>query len=307
MNEFKFVKGKCKKTGVYYGLDMKQVGGAWKVVNMFPLSDEEASLTTSEVRQPDFETHTNLLACSQCGGRKVGGCSCPSKKQRCSASMKYNFECIYCKEFEVDYQPGRGAARRRAGETITLSQGKEVKIITFSNVEWKKFDKIQIHPSGARYREPSVHVAASETNIEFHGYNVSRMDEGVYYPIDKEDDFEIECDVDTSTIMPHPGGHLYVDFGSIEAKIDLGGGSICLNGRQVAKVGSRFHMKLSYIDHTYAVEIDGAKKGEQSGDGRDEIRVTFGFAHDSHDCHILSHAYMRGIQMRHGTFGAGEQ
>lgn len=304
MNDFKFVKGKCQKTGAYYGLDVKQVRGVWKVVNMFPLTDEEADLTTSEIRQASFETHTNLLPCSKCGTRTVGGCKCPSKRQRCSKSMKYNFECIYCKEFAVDYQPGRGAARRRAGETITLSQGKEVKIVTFSNVEWQKFDKIKIHPSGAAYREPKIHVVANETNIEFHGYNVSRMDEGVYLPIDSEDDFEIECDVDTSTIQPHPGGYFYIDFGAISAQIRLEGGSISLKGRSVASVGARFHMKLSYIDHCYTVEINGDKKGECHVDGQSEIRVTFGFAHDSHDCRILSHAYMRGIQMRHGTFGA---
>ena len=63
------------------------------------------------------------------------------------------------------------------------SQIKRTKIVTFSNVEWKKFDNIRVHPSGAKYNEPRIHVVANRDNIEFHGYNVSEMDEGVYYKI----------------------------------------------------------------------------------------------------------------------------
>ena len=49
------------------------------------------------------------------------------------------------------------------------SQIKRTKIVTFSNVEWKKFDNIRVHPSGAEYNEPRVHVIANRDNIEFHG------------------------------------------------------------------------------------------------------------------------------------------
>src|SRR5699024_3508498 len=67
------------------------------------------------------------------------------------------------------------------------------KAVTFSNVEWEKYDHISDHPSGAEFNEPTVHVIADEKKIEFHGYNISQMDEGVTYTIDGSDDFEIEC------------------------------------------------------------------------------------------------------------------
>lgn len=302
MAESKFLKAKCRKTGLFFGLDVKKYGSVWKVVNMVRLSDEEAKLTASEVRQDAFETNSNLLACSKCGNRRIGGCSCSKKLFQCSPRMKYKFDCVYCSEFEVDYsRPTARDISKHSGGTVTLSQGKEVKIITFSNVKWNKFDNIKHHESGAKFGEPRIHVIANEENIEFHGYNISQMDEGVYYTINSSDDFEIECDVDTSTIQPHPGGHLYISFGSITAMISEKGGTFCLDGKSIAKVGSRFHMVLSLIDNVFSITIDNEKKGELHKYDNSKVKITFGFTHESHYCSILSHAYIRGIKMRHGV------
>lgn len=129
MAESKFLKACCSKTGRYFGLEVKQYGGEWKVVNMIDLSDEEARLMTSSVKQPSFVTNTNLLPCSSCHGRKVGGCSCAKKKIRCARNMKYEFQCIYCNELKIDYSmPTRADVGSLAGKTIRLSQGQEVKI-----------------------------------------------------------------------------------------------------------------------------------------------------------------------------------
>ena len=63
MAESKFLKAKCRKTGLYFGLDVKKFGSVWKVVNMIRLTDEErenllrAKLfreTLSAVRPPVF-------------------------------------------------------------------------------------------------------------------------------------------------------------------------------------------------------------------------------------------------------------
>ena len=125
----KFIKARCRKTGRWYGLEVKSFGGTWKVVNMLDLSDSEAAVTSSEVRQDTFFTADNLLACLQCGSRKVGGCNCFKKRNSCSKSMKYQFQCTYCDELEIDYSlPTRTGNSGKEGETITLSQGQEVKI-----------------------------------------------------------------------------------------------------------------------------------------------------------------------------------
>lgn len=129
MKGTKFVKAKCTKTGIYYGLEVKQFGSTYKVMDMFTLSPEEARVTSSDVRQDYFKTNKNLLACSKCGSRRVGGCGCAKTKRKCSPHMKYQFDCIYCKDFEIDYSvPTSADVRGREGETITLSQGQEVKI-----------------------------------------------------------------------------------------------------------------------------------------------------------------------------------
>ena len=93
MAESKMLKARCRKTGRLYGLELKKVGSDWKVVNMIDLSAAEYSVIMSEVKQPVFETNNNLIACSKCGNRQVGACSCARKVFQCSNSMKYKFDC----------------------------------------------------------------------------------------------------------------------------------------------------------------------------------------------------------------------
>ena len=127
--ENKFLKAYCARTKQYFCLEMKKVGEAWRVINMIRSSDEEARVLSTEVNQPTFETNTNLIPCAGCGGRRVGGCSCAKHAHSCSKGMKYQFDCIYCDEFKIDYSmPSASDVRGRAGGTIMLSQGQEVRI-----------------------------------------------------------------------------------------------------------------------------------------------------------------------------------
>ena len=97
------LKAKCSKTGRYYGLELRELGGTWKVVNVIDLSSEEAGIIMSEVRQPSFDTNQTLIACTKCGNRRVSGCSCSKKIHSCSTGMKYRFDCVYCDSLEIDY------------------------------------------------------------------------------------------------------------------------------------------------------------------------------------------------------------
>ena len=56
------------------------------------------------------------------------------------------------------------------------------------------------------------------------------------------------------------------------------------------------------IDSVHKVVIDGKKCGEKKKEIREKKKVVFGFQHESHYCEMLSHAYLRGIQMQHGVF-----
>ena len=92
MGTNKFLKAKCRKTERWYGLELKQYGGLWKVINMIDLSDSEAAVISSDVKQTMFETNDNLLPCSACGSRRIGGCGCSKKKHRCSKNMNYQLD-----------------------------------------------------------------------------------------------------------------------------------------------------------------------------------------------------------------------
>ncbi len=203
-----------------------------------------------------------------------------------------------------------GGGKRKFGSILQMGGGgghsvaHKYKAITFSNVEWQKYDNISLHPSGAEFGEPHKHVIANEKMIRFVGYNVSEMDEGVYYEIGPEDDFEIECDIDTSTVMPHPGGYLQITLGVISAQLNQDGGEILMNNSRKAKVPSRFHLKMSLADGgKYEVEVDGKVVGTSFSQSSSSVDVRFGFVHGEHCCHLRSDASVSDIQMRQSSGG----
>lgn len=129
MSDNKFLKAQCKKTGRWYGLEIRKTGPKWKVVNLIDLSESEAAVLTSEIEQDYLETDSNLLACKTCGNRVVGGCNCSRKSHSCEKNMDYQFDCIYCDNLELDYGiPTYSDVKGIIGETIRLSQGQEVRI-----------------------------------------------------------------------------------------------------------------------------------------------------------------------------------
>lgn len=121
----KFLKAVCKKTGRAFGIEVKQTGGVWKAVNFIPLTADEAAVMTSEIRQAAFSSADNLLSCSKCGKRTVGGCSCAPKKFDCRHGG-YNFQCLYCDQLTVDYSAPTAGHGYKEGDVIRLSQGQEV-------------------------------------------------------------------------------------------------------------------------------------------------------------------------------------
>ena len=300
MNDTKIVKAYCGKHKRYYGLEVKQFGSVWKVVNMVSLQQNEFNVIMSQVVQPTFDTNENLKPCLSCGNRRIGGCGCSQTRHACNKNMPYKFDCVYCNEFKVDYSFPTGSARDFNDSVLTLGQCKEVKLIDFSNVQWNLFDNVPFHEDGSVCypHEPRIHVKAAGKDIEFHGYNISKMDEGVYYDIPGNDDFGIECDVNTTTIQEHPGGYFYVNFGAITAQINQHGGSFMLNGSTVATVGSRFKMQLLLTEGGhYSVFIDGVFRGDVRVQNSGKVRIIFGFTHESHHCHLLSHADLSNIRM----------
>lgn len=179
------------------------------------------------------------------------------------------------------------------------------KPVTFSNVKWEKYDKMMVHPSGERFNEPREHVIANERKIEFHGYNVSAMNEGVKYTINATDSYEIECDIDTSKILPHPGGYLEIGLGVISAMLNEHGGNILIKNKNAANVGSRFHLKMSLTNGGhYQVSINNKVVGSLFEPAEGGIDIIFGFQHNSHCCEKLSHAYVSDISMQHCEGGA---
>ena len=124
MAEKSFLKGYCPKHNRYFGMTLEKYNGRWEVVDFIPLSKEEAKVLPSLVEQSSFETHKNLLPCKY-SGRTIRSCSrieCPRD------SKQYSFQCVYCNKMELDYGSDLSGTQYKEGDTITLSQGQEVKI-----------------------------------------------------------------------------------------------------------------------------------------------------------------------------------
>ena len=128
MENTKFLKAYCDKSKQYFGLEIKEFAGVWKVVNFINITADEAKVMSSEVKQATFYTHSNLQACKKCGNREVGGCFCAPKAVSCQKNMKYNFQCVYCKNMKIDYSAASATQGHKEGDTIRLSQGQIVKI-----------------------------------------------------------------------------------------------------------------------------------------------------------------------------------
>lgn len=135
MENTKFLKAQCSLTGKHFGLEIKQFGGEWKVVNFLEISADEAKVMISEIRQAKFETNSTLLPCDKCRSRVVGGCAC--KARECQGGRGADFQCIYCKNMKIDYSDATRVSGYKDGDVIRLSQGQEIKI-RFNNKPLKR-------------------------------------------------------------------------------------------------------------------------------------------------------------------------
>ena len=127
MGEKSFLKGYCPKKNRYWGMTLEKFGGKWEIIDVIPLTPEQAKVTASLVEQPYFDVHKNLQACryDQRAGRRIR----TSDRVPCPKNDKvYSFHCVYCKNMELSYEADLEGSGLREGDTIKLSQGQEVKI-----------------------------------------------------------------------------------------------------------------------------------------------------------------------------------
>lgn len=95
------IKAYCKKTGKKFCLEINKEGTEKKVVNFIELTEEENKFLKSTISLSKLVTKDTLLPC-RCGKRTVGGCNCPKLQRRCKNTDKYNFQCVYCNELEIE-------------------------------------------------------------------------------------------------------------------------------------------------------------------------------------------------------------
>ena len=172
MKEGKFVKALCRATGQHFGLIVRKFGSVWKVVNFISIGDAESALLASEVRQDELETNENLRPCAKCGSRKVGGCHCPPIGFNCR-SGKYNLQCVYCKNLQIDYSAPSSLSGYREGDIIRLAQGEEVKIRLADN---KPLTKVIVglgwdpaHRGENIDVDSSVVISGDRTDVVYYG------------------------------------------------------------------------------------------------------------------------------------------
>ncbi|MCR5079594.1 MAG: TerD family protein [Bacilli bacterium] len=123
----KFVKAVCSVKNRHYGLDVDEYGGKYEVTNIIDITAEQAKLLPTQVRQDKFYSHSNLLPCSGDGSRLIGGSSYPMGKGGCN-NGKFNAQCMYCKNFRIDYASSHVGGQYKKGDVVHLSQGQDIVI-----------------------------------------------------------------------------------------------------------------------------------------------------------------------------------
>lgn len=123
----KFVKAVCASKNRYFGLDVDEIDGRWEVTNIIDITKEQATLLSSQVRQDKFYSAKNLLPCKGDGSRLVGGSSYPIGKGGC-VNGKFNAQCLYCKNFKIDYSSSKLVGQYKKGDVVHLSQGQDIVI-----------------------------------------------------------------------------------------------------------------------------------------------------------------------------------
>ena len=109
-----FLKAMCRKTGKWFGLEIEKIGSFPAVItNFVDITEEMANHITPQYSvDPHIETGKNLVACKYCRSRKFGNCSCSKRRKMCRSTDKYDFQCVYCDELEIDYS---GASETDSG------------------------------------------------------------------------------------------------------------------------------------------------------------------------------------------------
>ena len=128
MSETRILKSYCEVSKKYYGIVLSRFGSEWKIIDFIPVEEEKGKImsSSSDVRQDKYLSNENLLPCHKNNSRVA--CSCSVKNGKCSPSMGYNFQCLYCSNLKIDYSKPKSVAGRKAGETVELTQGQVFKI-----------------------------------------------------------------------------------------------------------------------------------------------------------------------------------
>ena len=107
-----YLKAKCRKTGKWFGLEVEKNGLSPAVITNFVDITEDMANHITPMYSVDerIETGKNLIACKYCRSRRFAGCSCNKNRKTCKPTDKYDFQCVYCNELEMDYSGAKGGA-----------------------------------------------------------------------------------------------------------------------------------------------------------------------------------------------------
>ena len=107
-----YLKARCRKTGKWFGLEVEKNGASPAVItNFVDITEDMANHITPQYSvDENIQTGKNLIACKYCRSRKFAGCSCNKNRKSCRPTDKYDFQCVYCNELEMDYSGATGDA-----------------------------------------------------------------------------------------------------------------------------------------------------------------------------------------------------
>ncbi|MBR3131267.1 InlB B-repeat-containing protein [Candidatus Saccharibacteria bacterium] len=287
------------------------------------MSDAEIDSTGKLITKDSQKTLNNAEGIWVTAIASESGVECVDESSPTGKSIRpdyYDFHIQTCWDSVAGNMPSTINSTVRLFNPDQVSLTSKKNTLTFDNANWEEYGTRTDHTGesyigGTCSTQPQNYnydhvVAESNTdgsvNVTFSGYTNYAMDEGIKHTIEGINHFTIDMDIDSSNIIPHPGGTLTIALGPVKAEIGVNGAVTisATGGASESATLSGFHLLLEKNGTSYKVCITTANKCVSTSGDSASATIDYNFQHGSHACPCISKVFLTNIMMVNHDAGA---
>ena len=136
-----FFKAKCRKTGKYFAIEVEKKNGKNMVRNFVDITKEEADHLPVEYSVDELYAGPNLISCLYDKTRQFASTDKVEKRKGiCRLNDRYDFQCFFCKELEIDYSGASGKGGSPYNDVGRISNLPASAFDRFGNPKGSQYD-----------------------------------------------------------------------------------------------------------------------------------------------------------------------